>query len=285
MTDLEVQTLRKLSHDSLMLSTKTLVQKETEVTLMVLHHINEIERRRLHIERGFSSLHEFCVKYLGYSDGSAARRIQSSRLLKELPELETQIEKGAISLSVAAQAQRFFYSEMKIQNKVYSKEQKNEILQNLENKSFREVEKELLKISPQALPKEKLRQVTDERQELRVILDQDLIQEFEVLRSWLSHKIPNSNYQDLIREALKIANQDLKKRKLGSEKRAKVEAESFGGSEKSPEEVKSSEMLMCTNSAKNSDAEKISEGPTCTEQVKKNEEAAIETSTSAGRTH
>jgi hypothetical protein len=186
MTDLEVQTLRKLSHDSLMFSTKTLVQKETEITLMVLHHINEIERRRLHIERGFSSLHEFCVKYLGYSDGSAARRIQAARLLRELPELETQIEKGAISLSVAAQAQRFFYSELKIQNKVYFKEQKNEILQNLENKSFREVERELLKISPQAIPKEQLLQVTDEHQELRVILDKDLIQEFEELKSWLS---------------------------------------------------------------------------------------------------
>ncbi len=223
MTELEVKSLKNLSHDSLIANTKSLVQRETEITLKVLFHIQEIERRRLHIERGFSSLHEFCVKYLGYSDGSAARRIQASRLLKAHPELETKIEKGEITLSVAAQAQNFFYSEMKVQNKIYSKEQKQEILQSLVNKSSREAEKELLKISPQALPKEKLRQVTAEQKELRVILDQDLIQEFEDLKSWLSHKIPNGSYQDLIREAVKIANQELKKKKLGSEKKSRNE--------------------------------------------------------------
>jgi hypothetical protein len=223
MTGFEVKTLKNLSHDSLVTNTKSLVQRETEITLKVLFHIQEIERRRLHIERGFSSLHEFCVKYLGYSDGSAARRIQASRLLKAHPELETKIEKGEMSLSVAAQAQNFFYSEMKVQNKIYSKEQKQEILQILESKSSREAEKELLKISPQSLPKEKLRQVTAEHKELRVILDEDLVKEFEELKSWLSHKIPNGNYQDLIREAVKIANQELRKRRLGSEKKNRNE--------------------------------------------------------------
>jgi 5-methylcytosine-specific restriction endonuclease McrA len=261
MTDLEVQTLRKLSHESLMHSTKSLVQKETEITLKVLFHIQEIERRRLHIERGFSSLHEFCVKYLGYSDGSAARRIQASRLLKELPELDSKIESGEISLSVAAQAHRFFYSEMKTQNKVYSKEQKQDILQSLENKSSREAERELLKISPQFLPNEKLRQVTAEHKELRVILDSDLLQEFEQLRTWLSHKTPNATHQDLIREALKIANHELKKRRLGSEKRVKAETKTFGANEQSSGETN------CAEVAKS-----------C-EEIKKSAEVAIEAST------
>jgi hypothetical protein len=273
MTNLQVQTLRTITHESLMLSTKSLVQKETEITFKILFHIQEIERRRLHIEQGFSSLHEFCVKYLGYSDGSAARRIQASRLLRELPELDSKLESGEISLSVAAQAQRFFYSELKIQNKVYSKEQKLEVLQSLESKSAREAEKELLKISPQARPKEKLRQVSAEHQELRVILDQDLVQEFEELKSWLSHKMPNGNYQDLIREALKIANQELKKRRLGSEKRRKAETKSFEGN------------AEISNVEKSSEGVRSCDKPKCSDKVKKIAEAVTETSTSAGRTH
>lgn len=217
MTDSEVQFLRKLSSDKLMLKTKSLVRNETEITLQILFHLQEIERRRLHFERGYQSLHEFCVRYLGYSDGSAGRRIRAARLLREVPELEGKIESGAMNLSTIAQAQSFFRSE-EAREVIYSKEQKLEILGGLENKSAREVEQEFLKLSPENLPREKLRPLTETQVELKVVLDQDLIQEFEALRSWLSHSNPNPSYQDLIRKALKIANQEMKKKRLGSER-------------------------------------------------------------------
>ncbi len=65
-----------------------------------------------------------------------------------------------------------------------------------------------------------------------MIFDQDLVQGLEELKTWLSHKIPKGTYQDLIREAQKIANRKLKKRRLGSEKRGKVETKTFGGKAK-----------------------------------------------------
>ena len=149
--------LKSLSNSNLLSATQRLVEEERQKTLMLLYHFQEIERRRLHLERGFSSLHEFAVKYLKYSDGAAHRRIAASRLLNEVPAVKEQIESGVLSLSVAAQAQTFFRNE-KIQNV----SEKAEVLEKLENKSSREAQKELLRISPESVPKERERLLTPE---------------------------------------------------------------------------------------------------------------------------
>jgi hypothetical protein len=67
---------------------KDLAKKEREITLNLLHHLREVERRSLFIELGYSSFLEFCVSELKYSVESAKRRISAMRLLKELPEIE-----------------------------------------------------------------------------------------------------------------------------------------------------------------------------------------------------
>ena len=132
-----MQNLRELSDDVLLAITVELVSREREITLSVLHHLREVERRSLYAARGYSSLFEYAVKELKYSEGSAYRRISSMRLLKEIPELEEKIEKGLIGLSVLAQAQKFFRQE---KTQVSGK---REILTLLEGKSAREVERTL----------------------------------------------------------------------------------------------------------------------------------------------
>jgi len=132
-----MRNLRQLTDDELWVGTLELVTREREVTLSVLHHLREVERRCLDAARGFSSLFEYAVKELRYSEGSAYRRILSVRLLKELPELEEKIENGSLGLSTLAQAQKFFRQE-----KTAILEQR-EILSMLEGHSAREVERTL----------------------------------------------------------------------------------------------------------------------------------------------
>ena len=66
---------RAFSDRELVADTKKCVEREREATLAVLERLREIRRRQLHLEIGYSSLHEFCVVELGYSDGAAYRRI------------------------------------------------------------------------------------------------------------------------------------------------------------------------------------------------------------------
>ena len=65
--------LSALSNEDLVTDTKRSVRKERKATMAVLERLNEIYRRCLHLELGYGSLHEFVVKELGYSDGSADR--------------------------------------------------------------------------------------------------------------------------------------------------------------------------------------------------------------------
>jgi hypothetical protein len=134
--------LTKLKDAELLSSTKVLVQRERELTMKVLWHLAEIERRKLFSDLKYSSLFEYAVRELGYSEAAASRRIQAMRTLREIPELETKIESGALNLSNICQASRFFREMKKAQpEQAFNTEQKKELLSKLENKSAREAEK------------------------------------------------------------------------------------------------------------------------------------------------
>ncbi len=191
--------LRNISDGNLLENTRSLAQKEREITLEVLHHLREVERRSLFASLSYSSLFEYAVKELKYSEGSAQRRISSMRLLKELPQLEEKLENGALSLSALSQAQVFFRQE---KTQVV---QKLEILKSLENKSAREVERNLVSRStqPEKLIPEKLRPVSSTHTELKFLIEEELLNEIEELKALLSNKLPTASVKDVLAFAVK----------------------------------------------------------------------------------
>jgi hypothetical protein len=91
--------LKHLTDKVLIEDTKILVLKEREVLVKLLHHVKEIDNRKLYSDLGFSSLFTYLTKGLGYSESAAGRRIQAARLLKSHPEIEAKIEKGSLNLT------------------------------------------------------------------------------------------------------------------------------------------------------------------------------------------
>jgi predicted DNA-binding ArsR family transcriptional regulator len=100
--------LRRLKDNDLLSQTKILVQNERTLLTKVLHHLREVDRRKLFSDLGYQSIFEYSVRELKYSEGQAGRRIQAMRLLKELPQIEEKIESGALNLSHLSQAQSYF---------------------------------------------------------------------------------------------------------------------------------------------------------------------------------
>ncbi|MBS1983416.1 MAG: hypothetical protein JST16_04520, partial [Bdellovibrionales bacterium] len=122
-----MNTIRALKDSELLSTTKELVQKERAVTMDVLWHLQEIERRKLFADLKYPSLFEYAVHELGYSEAAAGRRIQAMRLMTELPEVAPKIESGALSLSNICQARSFFREIAKTQPEMsMSLEQKTE---------------------------------------------------------------------------------------------------------------------------------------------------------------
>ena len=79
-------TIKQLSNKELLSKTKLLVQKERNIHIQVLRHLAEIDSRRLYFQdMASSSLFDYAVRELGYSEGAAYRRIKAMKLCRDLP--------------------------------------------------------------------------------------------------------------------------------------------------------------------------------------------------------
>jgi hypothetical protein len=108
---------------------KDLVSRERAVTLEILVHMIEVERRRLHLGLGFASMFDFCTRHLGYSSSSAARRIHTARCLRDYPEVHRLLEKNEVNLSTVS-----------LVASILTRENKDGVLGRIRGKSQKEVE-------------------------------------------------------------------------------------------------------------------------------------------------
>lgn len=77
---------------------EALRRAERETSVDFLHHLNEIERRSLHLRLGYSSLFAYCTGHLHYSESAAARRVQAARCLLRFPRVAPMLQSGEINL-------------------------------------------------------------------------------------------------------------------------------------------------------------------------------------------
>ena len=101
-------TVGVLSDRSLLHQTSTLVRHERHLQGVIIDHLAEIEARRLYLQRGCSSLFDYAVRELGYSDPAAGRRIGAVRLCADQPGARERLRDGSLTLSAAAELQWAF---------------------------------------------------------------------------------------------------------------------------------------------------------------------------------
>ena len=257
----------EMTDNQLLLQTKNLVQKERQINVLVLQHLQEIEKRKLYLDRGFPSLFEYAIKELGYSHSAAYRRIKAMRLCRDIPQATSKIKTGDLNLTTASQLQTFFEKkkrkdkqpilkitslkennsercavrstaapaagcvkssidkdekkESNLENKTseLSSTQKLDVIKKAENQSSRELEKTLFDIDPEVCnEKEKIRNIGNNKVEIKVILDKDSQQKLEDLKKLLSHKNPNMSYGELIAVLAKLGlNKYDPKRKINKQ--------------------------------------------------------------------
>ena len=100
--------LSGLPDQVLLAHTRSLVRHEQALQLAVLDHLREIQARHLHLRLGFSTLFDYAVRELGYSEGAAWRRIKAMRLCAETAGSRERLQDGSLTLSAAAQLQNTF---------------------------------------------------------------------------------------------------------------------------------------------------------------------------------
>ena len=195
--------LKLISDNELIFDLKNLVSEERELLTTILRYLKEVENRKIYLQKGFSSMFAYVTEELGYSEGAAQRRILAMRLLKDLPEVESKIESGEISLSVASQVQS--YLRKKEKKAPIKKEEKIALVNSLAGTSSRECERKLIKLSPDtALPREITRPITDEITLIQFLANKDLMKMIQRAKELTSHQNPEGKHDKLFTKALAL---------------------------------------------------------------------------------
>jgi hypothetical protein len=196
--------LKSLSDTELLRDTKRYALEEKNFGILVLHRIREIDARKLFAELGHASLHMYCMKELGLSESTAGRRIQAMRLLRELPEYEQKLKEGVIHEGSLSSVQTFFNRERKKKKKLYSKQEKLDLLKAAEGKSARNLEKLLASISPESARQENARPINEEETEIRFTVGKAFMEKLDQLRNLLGHQLSDQQYATLFEELADI---------------------------------------------------------------------------------
>ncbi|WP_374073267.1 HNH endonuclease [Bdellovibrio bacteriovorus] len=178
---------------------KLLISKERELLHEILLTIKEIDQRRLYLEYGFANLFLYLVEGVGYSAGSAQRRIDAARLLGEVPSLGSKIQSGEVKLHQVSLIQKAAREVYKTTNKKVSAEEKQELLEQITSKNFQDSQKEVASFFD--LPViEATTQVTqaDDSVRLSLTISKELADKIQQAQALLSHAISSNDIVDYL---------------------------------------------------------------------------------------
>ena len=230
--------LSGLPDQVLLAHTRSLVLHEQALQLAVLDHLREIQARHLHLRLGFSSLFDYAVRELGYSEGAAWRRVKAMRLCAETAGTRERLQDGSLTLSAAAQLQNTFDLQQRAATAAadpaaapaapellpggtgttpeagalgaeaaaparpvpaLDAAQRQELVAQASGKSTREVKQMLAGVAPElARPAERMRALGEDRWELKVVIDAACQRGIEQLRALLSHVDPHLTLGQLV---------------------------------------------------------------------------------------
>ncbi|HXH74192.1 MAG TPA: HNH endonuclease [Bacteriovoracaceae bacterium] len=125
-----------------------LAERERAILCEVLWHLREIDNRNLYAESKCSSLYDYCITVLKYSEGQASRRVNACRMLISVPEIAKDIETGALNITLLNQAKYFFDEE-----KIKSAPEKRKVLELIKGKTTRQSEKILWELKKEEAPR------------------------------------------------------------------------------------------------------------------------------------
>ena len=98
----------ELGDQQLLDRTRRLAANQRSLEVHILDHLDEIDRRGLALRRGFSSLFDYAVRELRFTDAAAQRRIQAMRLCRRHGWVRASLQSGELSMTAAAQLETTF---------------------------------------------------------------------------------------------------------------------------------------------------------------------------------
>src|ERR1043165_3039470 len=128
-----------MNDDDLLACTRELVRNSCDVEAELLLHLAEIDERKLYAQRAYPSMHVFCVKELGFSDGAAYNRVGVAKAGRRWPAVLDALRSGVVHLSG-----------LRVLVPHFADENVQRLLAEAAGKSKREIEEMAARLSPKA---------------------------------------------------------------------------------------------------------------------------------------
>ena len=91
--------LAHTTNADLLATLRSLVGRGNQIAADILAHLAELDARKLYLGQGFASLFTYAVAALGFSEGSAYKRVYAARTARRFPVIFELVHKGEIHLS------------------------------------------------------------------------------------------------------------------------------------------------------------------------------------------
>jgi hypothetical protein len=214
-------TLAKALHKQALTAVKKYLVSENEL----LEIIQKIFDTRAFSELGYRSLHEYCVLALKLTDAQAYAFTSVLKKSREVPELKEAVQKGELSLNAAR----------KIVSVITPATQQTWI-EKAKTLRQKELEKEIVKNHPEKKVRSAIKPITENKRELRVLIDKDLeamIERIKDLESQRTKKVVTLEDALVAMAKLFLENKDPIERAKRFDKKSKVQVTLPEGPKKS----------------------------------------------------
>ncbi len=191
--------ISNLTDQSLVQRLIELVKVERRTTAEILEHIKEIDRRKLYLKLGYSSLFAYLTDGIGYTPASAQRRIDAARILRAVPEAKHDLESGQLNVSrMSLMAQSLRQKKKESPEVSLSNQEKRQLLQRIKGRDVNETQKVLARVlDVKPIQYEKKRVQQDESVRIEFTLTKEQIEQINRAKELLSHKIPRAGWAEL----------------------------------------------------------------------------------------
>ena len=250
----------ELGDQQLLEQTRRLAANQRCLEMHILDHLDEIDRRGLALRRGFSSLFDYAVRELRFTDAAAQRRIEAMRLCRRHGWVRASLQSGELSMTSAAQLETTFAGAERAERQcrtgrrnvgqgrchdqdhelspgpvsaapLLHPQRQRELIEQAAGMSTRQVAGLLAAAAPEVVPpRDTLRAVAPDRYTLKVSIDQECEQGLRRLKGLLSHLDPRMSWGDLVARLVREAVARHDPRGGGSGHRRRRSAGSAGAS-------------------------------------------------------
>ncbi|GAC1344239.1 MAG: hypothetical protein NVSMB23_18890 [Myxococcales bacterium] len=214
-----------------------LVRSERHLAVQFVVELAGFAQRELHREFGYTSLFYYCVRQLGLSKSSAFRRSEAARLIARFPIIAELLAAGRLSIRALVELREVLTDENHagVLHRAEGLSQEDAQLLAVEVRPKpipRDVVRALPLVAPVVVPNpvfattsvpagtkppprppEVIQPLTPALRRLNVTVSAEFIAELEQVRAALSHKLPDGDFEQVVREAFRLVLERDRKRK------------------------------------------------------------------------